>query len=363
LLTGQPPASAALRDRIPLVNLREVRPQLSPALERAILQGLELSLDRRSPSIEAWMNPLWREFCAILPDLTPIEAPPEKPSPSSENLAETDFLPSPLLEVTATADRETDRAISESSLPPQLQPWIPALFVATSAIAGIGGASFVFARQSNVATPPAPEFSRLQEAFPSRSAQSNFGPDRAFVEAADPESTSDSQSSPSVPSEAATLETEGSGESATMPVGTPVETTPAVEFPIEVESLPSTDGMPTNVVTTPDEPESDRLSENYPPAPDRSQQEWNGEQYRQFRSPSAEPQAEPQAEPVPMETIPSAPPLEIPEYPDENRAKPPMEAYFIPKSSGEFSAPKQSKPRTETLETGASTYWSNTMPL
>lgn len=346
LLTGHPPASASLRDRIPLANLREVQPDLSLALERAILQGLELSLDRRPPSIEAWMNPLWREFSAIEAQLPEIESLPSKAPAQSE------FPPSPPPTVVATTHKIRSQDISEHSLPPQLQPWIPALFVATSAIAGIGGASFVFAQQSKVATAPAPEFSRLQEAFPSRSPQANFGPDRAFVEAADPETTPDPVISPSPSPEETDLETERSNESVTIPVGTSAETVPASEFPLEVESWRSGDRNPTSAVTSPTDPESVQSAEENPPAYEQPEEEWDSEQHHQLTQRSPEPQTDPSQ----METLPSVPPMEIPEYPAQNRAKPPVEAYFLPKSTGDFSAPKQTKPQTTTP-------WSTTTPL
>jgi serine/threonine protein kinase len=353
LLTGHPPVSASLRDRIPLANLREIQPELSPALERAILQGLELSVDRRSPSIEAWMNPLWREFSAIEAQLRAVEVP------SSQPVAEIECPPSPSPDVTATVERVHPREIVEPSLPPQLQPWIPALFVATSAIAGIGGASFVFAQQSKVAIAPTPEFSRLQEAFPSRSPQADFGPDRAFVEAADPQTTPDPELSPSLPPEDTEIETDRSDESETIPVGTAAETALSGEFPLEVESWRSPDRTPIPTVTSSADPESEPSAEENLPTDEQPEDEWNPEQRRRLTGRSPEPPADPSE----METLPSVPPIEIPEYPAQNRSKPPVEAYFLPKSTGEFSAPKQTKPHTEIPQSGTSTYWSNTTPL
>ncbi|MGB3240681.1 MAG: protein kinase [Geitlerinemataceae cyanobacterium] len=359
LLTGQPPASAALRNRIPLVNLREIHPQLSPALEEAILQGLELSLERRSPSIEAWMGPVWREFSAITPDRRlAVASPPVQLSPTPEiDTAIVDAPSSPLPEVVAT---EIDRSSPVSTLPSQLQPWIPALFVATSAIAGIGGASFIFARQSNVATAPTPTFSRLQEAFPSRSRESPFGPDRAFVRAADPDSTSNLESEIYRSPEDANLEIDRADDSATMDIDTSTETPLEVEFPLEVESWQSGDRIPTMTVTEPSDSEYDRSAQENPAASDELHEQWQEEKYLQPPSPSIE---DPQTESPRLKTILSSPPIDLPEDPYEKRVNPPVEAYFLPESPEEFSAPKQSKSRTGTSKPEASTDWSNTMPL
>mgnify|MGYP000514459105 CR=1 FL=1 len=56
LLTGQPPVPAALRDRVPLPNPRQMRPNLSPAVEQAILRGLDMEADRRPQTVGAWLN-------------------------------------------------------------------------------------------------------------------------------------------------------------------------------------------------------------------------------------------------------------------------------------------------------------------
>ena len=52
LVTGQPPVPAVLRDRYPLQTPR----QLSPAVEQAILRGLEMSAHNRPQTVESWLN-------------------------------------------------------------------------------------------------------------------------------------------------------------------------------------------------------------------------------------------------------------------------------------------------------------------
>ncbi|MBD2744247.1 serine/threonine-protein kinase [Coleofasciculus sp. FACHB-1120] len=56
LLTGQPPVPAPLRERIPLPNLREIQPKLSPTAIAAILCGLEIKAEKRPQTVEDWLS-------------------------------------------------------------------------------------------------------------------------------------------------------------------------------------------------------------------------------------------------------------------------------------------------------------------
>lgn len=360
LLVGQPPAIASLRDRIPLVDLRSVRPELTPALELAILQGLELSQDRRSPSIEAWMNPLWREFSAIEAH-SAVAASPVKIAPPSPEGAQTASDPPPLPPIPRPRDNPS---IDRRSIPPQLQPWIPALFVATSLMAGMGGASFVFARQDNsqIATTPAPELSRLRQAFPSRSERSNFGPDRAFVEAADPDTpiestedfTPDAEGYPHTP---ATYSRETS-DSETLPVGTAEEeTVPALDFPLEVESQESRQRIPQGAVAQPeanweltpegaesltdDRADDAQLHRDRPSQVDRRSSDYASED-------------------VESEPISPSESMEIPDVPAPYPLPSSTERYFVPKTATEFSLPKHSKSGAADSDSGS---WSKATSL
>lgn len=58
LLSGDPPIAAPLRDRIPLVDLRQFQPNLSPSVERAILWGLEIDPNKRPQTVENWLTML-----------------------------------------------------------------------------------------------------------------------------------------------------------------------------------------------------------------------------------------------------------------------------------------------------------------
>jgi len=56
LLAGERPVAAPLRDRVALVSLREFQPQISPAVEQAILWGLEMDASRRPQTVENWLE-------------------------------------------------------------------------------------------------------------------------------------------------------------------------------------------------------------------------------------------------------------------------------------------------------------------
>lgn len=58
LLSGVAPVAAPLRDRIPLTELRQFQPNLSPGIERAILQGLEIDPHNRPQTVENWLTML-----------------------------------------------------------------------------------------------------------------------------------------------------------------------------------------------------------------------------------------------------------------------------------------------------------------
>lgn len=81
LLTGQPPVAAVLRDRIPLTNPRQLRPDLSPAVEQAIWRGLEMEAERRPQTVEAWLALLPNSDESIpevsFPSIPATQAPPD----------------------------------------------------------------------------------------------------------------------------------------------------------------------------------------------------------------------------------------------------------------------------------------------
>ncbi len=58
LLSGVAPVAAPLRDRLNLASLWQFQPNLSPGIERAILQGLETDPQKRPQTVENWLTML-----------------------------------------------------------------------------------------------------------------------------------------------------------------------------------------------------------------------------------------------------------------------------------------------------------------
>ncbi len=56
LLTAQVPVAAALRDRQPLPDIRSLRPDLSPQVCQAVIQGMAMELQYRPETVEAWLS-------------------------------------------------------------------------------------------------------------------------------------------------------------------------------------------------------------------------------------------------------------------------------------------------------------------
>lgn len=140
LLSGQPPTIAALRDRVPLNELRPNQAPLDPALERAIAKGLELDPQRRPTSVKEWL--------ALLP---PSRSPAQ-----------------------GGVSSKSTRPKSQPTAPPAqpykpifARPWVPALFFSTSIVAAIGGAGVVVALRSGLTDRPNTPPSQLLRSTPS----------------------------------------------------------------------------------------------------------------------------------------------------------------------------------------------------
>ncbi|NMG58787.1 serine/threonine protein kinase [Geitlerinema sp. P-1104] len=141
LLSGQPPASAPLRDRVPLKSLDDGSP-LGAALEEAILTGLDLNPQTRPRSLRDWL--------AVLPDATRASSGASRPRPSTPQ------GPAPTATEAAPA-----RPIFQ-------RPWVPALFATTSVVAAIGGAAAMMSLRSAMSRVPESDPSQLLQSDPSR---------------------------------------------------------------------------------------------------------------------------------------------------------------------------------------------------
>lgn len=74
LLTAQTPVASILRDRQPMPEPRQLRPQLSAAVNRAVMQGMALEAQHRPNSIEAWSQLLPVPGAAIMAGVSPTTA-------------------------------------------------------------------------------------------------------------------------------------------------------------------------------------------------------------------------------------------------------------------------------------------------
>jgi len=68
LLTAQTPVASVLRDRQPMPEPRQLQPQLSAALNQAVMQGMAIEPQHRPATIAAWLSQL--------PLLNPVAATP-----------------------------------------------------------------------------------------------------------------------------------------------------------------------------------------------------------------------------------------------------------------------------------------------
>ncbi|MBE9040805.1 serine/threonine protein kinase [Oscillatoriales cyanobacterium LEGE 11467] len=173
LIAGQPPVTAPLRDRIPLPSPKQFQRDISSEVESAILQGLELNVEQRVPTVEAWLKLFPRESnvvreMAVAPTLEENLASKGVLNGKTARTAPKEDEPQPVAVArTAGADAADEIEIQETWRP-GLRPWIPALFATTSLISGIGGASYVFSMQSNAASRTSSDRPEIGKSLPGR---------------------------------------------------------------------------------------------------------------------------------------------------------------------------------------------------
>ena len=199
LITGQAPVTAPLRDRIPLPSPKQFQKDINSDIEGAILEGLELDVERRVPTIEAWLKLLPRESTAVREMV--VTPAVEEGSLSKQAIdeqtqkvtkaAKKPEAPQPAVVAQTTNSETSDESEIEETWRPGLRPWIPALFATTSLISGIGGASYVFSMQSNAASRTESDRPELGKSLPGRGFRPHVrtedaGREPDFVEEATP---------------------------------------------------------------------------------------------------------------------------------------------------------------------------------
>lgn len=121
LLTNQAPVAAVLRDRIPLPTPRQLCPDISPSVERAIMRGLEMDAERRPQTVQAWL--------ALLPEIKDRDRALEQPTLS--------LIP---ITVPPTGSKSGAPAFSNTNGQRKSRGWL-ALGI-TAILAAIAGISF-----------------------------------------------------------------------------------------------------------------------------------------------------------------------------------------------------------------------------
>jgi serine/threonine protein kinase len=76
LLTAQIPIASILRDRQPLPEPRELRPDLSPAINQAVLRGIAVEMQHRPATVDAWLALLPNPETTPAPVATAVPVPP-----------------------------------------------------------------------------------------------------------------------------------------------------------------------------------------------------------------------------------------------------------------------------------------------
>lgn len=318
LVTGQAPIAAPLRDRVPLLDMRQFQPQISTTVEQAILRGMAMEAEARPQTVAEWL--------ALLPTSNFVASATEVangkvPTPPSAN--------------PASRPQATPATVTSATLPvvPRHTPATPAASVGAAPTSAT-----VVAAQGAAATPATPRKSPPPQPAPARSpfpkallgaaaiatcigaafglvlrfsggqAGSTFlHNDQSFPEKSFPGQEVPASVPPDVP-----VEREAPQDNAAPPpevtepttdqvpvesTAPPIELTPAPSVPPEAEVTPS----PVEPVATPDPVPSPN------PAPVEA---------------SPIPAPEPVVEPEPQPPASSAEPAPEPEPPSDNSADP-----------------------------------------
>lgn len=166
LLAGKPPVASVLRDRVPLEDLRQLNPQVSPGVQQAILRGMAQEANQRPQTVAAWLALLsatasTRQTAAQAnrTGATVAVLPPQRTRSAPDR--EAAVLPSPAVQ-SGSAARIVYTASAHSS-----HSLVWSLLVTGIVAAAIGAGLGLFLRYGqggNLVTP----FQKQDEAFPPR---------------------------------------------------------------------------------------------------------------------------------------------------------------------------------------------------
>lgn len=174
LLTGQPPVASVLRDRVPLLDLRQFQPYLSSAVEQAIFRGMALEAQHRPQTVRDWL-------ALLPPKIQEQRAQLVLTSSGSSNLAAATG-PTAILPVLSSSKQRSNAsgtvALSSKPARPSLvienprmmrtasRRSLPRALVMTSVIAAIVGGGFGLVLRFRGATEPISPVEINQQSFP-----------------------------------------------------------------------------------------------------------------------------------------------------------------------------------------------------
>lgn len=265
LVTGQAPIAAPLRDRVPLLEIRQFQPQISPAVERAILKGMEMEAQARPQTITDWLallpasqfaasttnsgqgsagasgtpaQPLYSTATSatlpVVPRYTPAATPPAASRPP--------VSPNSYSTVAASSQPAQPRQPARPR-PAPVKPWLPKALILASAIAACVGGGVGLALRLSGSEAGGTLFNREQsfpgKEFPGDEVPASIPPDvpieqPAVEQDSAPPASSDIDPTPVEPSAPLVAEPEPSPEVEP----TPLEATPAPIDPVDVAPSP-----------------------------------------------------------------------------------------------------------------------------
>lgn len=243
LVTAQIPIASILRDRQPLLEPRQFRPDLSPKVNQAILRGMALELHHRPATVNEWLSLLPKpeaEYSATLA----IDSISAATAPISQ--AATVAVASPPLDWTV----QTKPPLPESQ-PKKVQPWLWGGIVAIG-LASAGVWATQLSKPTTVPSTPQPTVSPLPE--PSVSPEQNSERITApspTVPPAKPKDTPTESSEPILPNPSPSVTPESTPDPLP-PVTTPdpeppINTDPSVNPTLSPSPAPTPEASPSSV--------------------------------------------------------------------------------------------------------------------
>ncbi len=166
LLAGKPPVASALRDRVPLEDLRQLNPQVSPGVQEAILRGMAMESSQRPQTIASWLallTPAHRRSTSPNRTAATVVVLPQHRQQVQQPAVVVQPQP-PAVQPRVQTNSHGSRIETHSPKPSRL---LPALIAAAVAAAAVGAGIGLFLRFGQSGKPVAP-FQKQDEVFPTR---------------------------------------------------------------------------------------------------------------------------------------------------------------------------------------------------